>query len=469
MKEKINVISCGLSLDKGQKMAALKCVDSHPDLLKLLPEGKKPFDLWHLFESNLSDASTFVEFQKYIQKIKRNNIETHFVYCGLPYYKVWFVESILLRIDGVENLQEKYAAFFASYAEHVKAILSKKINEFDCVNRRSNLSRFGFGIKFLSGFLHHLCHQDSKYNTEFKEKNLPENEELKKKNKVLRKLGLQIYKLCSAPSNIASSDIQVTVEDIYGIGFSLSLNANSTVITDPDLIRIPLLRFFALPNYDIFSLPNTDEQNDFVKYPYLPPFQDNNNIGIIFVGGAEHNLPLLHIVNELRWEQGSKRKYLIAENMFDDQIEIKSFRLGTENIVYGINSQMRWREDNANEAEVFGFGWKETIGEQEKNFQVYSVYGFSAPMTKIAFLSLVALLYENNKGDLAAKLDNEHLKRLIPETNTSIAYELGDIKKRTDFYESNILKYFDENDMMNNPDSINNILLKIKVIGKFDV
>jgi hypothetical protein len=172
-------------------------------------------------------------------------------------------------------------------------------------------------------------------------------------------------------------------------------------------IRIPIKRYVALPNDDT---------------------ADNL---IICPGGAEQNLALLHYVNKHRWHPDSSMKIGISENHFDDYHNT-NFQIGTEGFVYGITNNMKGRElrNNRNRAEIMSFDIGDT--------KIVSIYGYSAPMTKIASLKFIDCLANDNYKYIPWKRTtiNNHLQYVVNYTGRS-------------FFSSKEIEYWDNEDMLN--------------------
>ncbi len=190
-------------------------------------------------------------------------------------------------------------------------------------------------------------------------------------------------------------------------------------------IRIPVKRFVA---------KSRSQQSDIL------PAQVNskNETLIILLGGAEQNLGSLELIAEHKWQQKNP-SVGIAENVFDNPGKIAKFQVGAENLVYSCRAARdlkmvgrKVRGEHKGKAELFSF--------KLNNLRILSIYGYSAAMTKI---SLTKFLLALKQGD-SKKIPWKHPDKRDFETLMYLADD-----REEDFYSSDMLQFWDDNDIIN--------------------
>lgn len=408
---------------------------------------KGPLGLWSMFISGLSDSHALVPATMVFKG------DTKFIYCGQPYYKIEFIDSILISTS--RDIKEKYKIFLKNFSKETFIHKFEGRPPFDFKVKELTQSKNVFGIFFLSKFLYELIKiKDGKVDVD-KKFYFDFSDDLKDNEKI--EFAKECIKLSCDPSTTFFGElptnnaniIKIKVENI----FTLKDMKDGRIPTKKKLSEnqtlIPFKRFIALPvkyetQIDGKIKPLVDRN---LILPSLPESSEHSKI--YAMGGAEHNLSLLHIINLHRELNMNDRTFGIAENAFDQPEYSKiskcniKFRVGASHFVYGINSIVRNRildnieANNSNEAEVF----KLEINQHE----IYCFYGYSAPMTRIAFLKFL-YEYENKES------------KYIPGINSPKCYSvLIDTPK---LYGSKFLKEWDANDCMNNPlcDNCKNLL-----------
>jgi len=409
---------------------------------------KKPFDLWGFFISNLSDSHSIIPTSKLFQE------DIKYIYCGKPYYEIEFIDSILIsfspEIDKKHKLKKKFVEFYKKHAEVTFENEFKK-EYFDYTNKRLLQSRYVFGIYFLSNFLYYIIENGSmgKFNFIFS----------KQINNNKKEFAKECIKLSGDPEitlfnehNLVQNCIEITIENVF------ITNDEIPKTIAKNEILIPFKRYIGLPTKYIEENGRTKKiiDGDLVL-PEIPALKNNNIIDVYSLGGAEHNLPLLHIVNCHRYLLKNNRTFGIAENRFDySSSEVDksiSFKIGASHFVYGINTYVRHsiikdiKKDHSNQAEVFRLN----IKYYDMSYNIFCFYGYSAPMTRIAFLKFLHETKNNN---------------LIIEDKSLRLFKVDDVDKdgnKTNFYDSDFLHEWDRLDCMNEPEKFKDILDKVKI------
>lgn len=392
---------------------------------------KKPLDLWGFFISNLSDSHSLIPALKLAEK------DIKYIYCGQPYYEIKFIDSILFSIspkmEEKYSIKKTYSKFYKLFA--MKTFKNEMEKKYFQYNTRELLqSKYVFGIFYLSNFLYEII--KNKSNEKF---NFKIADEIGDKLEYAK----ECIKLSSDPERTifnqdsTSKTIDITVKNIFMLKDEIPKK-----IAKNEML-IPFKRYIALPTRVEGNYKRVADGD--IILPEIPALTKNKDtdIDIYSLGGAEHNLPLLHIINCHRYLSKGSRKFGIVENKFDAPPNEKKhryidFRVGASHFVYGINSEVKHRmiediseeTDNSNQAEVFRL--------KINNYNIFSFYGYSAPMTRIAFLKF---LYEMKNKD----------SKFIPKENEFRLYEV-DIKKSKNIYESEFLNEWDRFDCMNEPE-----------------
>lgn len=181
-----------------------------------------------------------------------------------------------------------------------------------------------------------------------------------------------------------------------------------------------------------------------VPYRLMHDTKDKGDMNIITVGGAEHNRPLMRLLNAHRMQQGKNRNLGFFDNIFDyihrEENEEKRkhyFLAGVNQPVSGFNALLSQRENDiegnsvSTSAKLLYFKIDGLTKENTlKTFHVLSVYGFSALASAFATLYAVYKITEQKeqkeqKCSLVAKAvysdefvgDSVYTRRLIFKPN----------------------------------------------------
>lgn len=444
---------------------------------------RRPLDMWGFFLSNLSDSHSLIPATKLLD----DNIK--YIYCGLPYYDVEYIDSILIRVTP--KIKKTYVKFYKDFAIESYDNVRKNIIRGE---KKILQTKHVFGIFFFSKFLFTILQDHVAENGK-----LIINFNLSLKNEKKLEFIKECVKLCSDP-NITSFDsgssdkesINIIVEDIFMLRDKKpKLRKNQ--------ILIPFKRFIALPiNYGGNSKYKKPVDSNLIL-PEIPEFYSSKNmkneaveesnetvganiselkpkesvIKIYSMGGTEHNLPLLHIVNHHRWSKKDSRFFGIAENKFDEAIiekedeisqQIKrnsrekreklEYNVGASHFVFGINAKVRHRNLGFNnEAEVFRFKIK-----NDRTYDILSFYGYSAPMTRIALLKYLHEVKINPETPFEPKLEENG-------EESDGAYKLYRVGNENDnIFDSEFLAHWDKFDCMNNPSKFHELSKDIEIV-----
>lgn len=356
---------------------------------RLLAKPKKEFEesnfsVWSPFLSNLSDAQVLL-----LGTTFQGERPVNYFFCAEPYYRVRFIDSLILRLniepESIRKLWEKTRDDVAKSLAAKFLVENLDLPIKDAFEPFS--SGFGYGILALSRFFKEL--------TNLFKGQLSVGFNIEGEGQFFAK---ECIELVAAPEAVSfespeKSDVTIT---------ALFESRKYRPLSDDEL-RVPIKRPFALPKNLLTG--NVEPR------AYLPRSDSvamGEQASILFVGGAEHNLPLLHVVNRLRWEK--KYRIGIAENKFCT-VGSHKFLIGSENFVYGIGPAGREGmvgfmtrerlEASKQNCEILSF---RVPAEKSTEFQAFCVYGYSAVMTRIG----AAILAEALEG----KTDT--MKKFLP-------------------------------------------------------
>jgi hypothetical protein len=376
--------------------------------------NKNNFDYWKIFFSNLSDTQTLISSTL-------QNGRTKQIYCDRPYYGNKYIDSLLIEIkrkDGINSQQIKNLV-----DEHIKSVF---FADFICENleldshtkKRAEaiLSKRGlYGIYFLSGLLWEL-YKDEEVTFEYSKDLMTNSESLNEDGVFVRELMLLAgnpgkIKFCSEGQGNNDNTIRL-------IGCDDKISQDKSKESFKDLfygdakkdgyirLLVPIKRIVSMPvSYikAIKSLKRIPDPYEKDIYP-LPDVFEKDHLQIFAIGGGEHNLPLVHLVNIMRHRDKDKRSFGFLENAFDREMRatrVLYFMIALEKFVSGLNLLPRTRatvdpspplterEVQSNEAEILRIEFDDKI-------EGYAVYGFSAAMTRYAFLGLLYALDDRN-------------------------------------------------------------------------
>lgn len=496
-------------------------------------EGKTNFDYWKLFLSNLSDTQTLLPAFVYSQAKSRpdEKVTVKQLFCALPYYKNKYIDALRVEITLNNNkgiTAERVEALIHSHIISVSyaACIREKLSQFAKVYSADNelqseieriisglSDRSVFGLTFLSGLLKELYDNDDIV-FEFS------SDLLKNENNVyhlnddgvfIRELIMQAgnpgkVKLCKE----LAQDPNKNIIKVIGLDQTTSREKKKNSIRDLFIytdenklsLCIPIKRIISVPVSYLKQMQTINymlEHNpcDENIYP-LPECFKKDDVEIFSIGGGEHNLPLVHLINLLRYKYRDERHFGFIENAFDLELKRKTandfncypeFLIGLETAVKGVNRLIRQREtvvideqeamdanlklmdlkSMSHVAEILSIEYDYADGGSKKKICGYAVYGFSAAATRFALLGLLYALDEQNDKAFSdamepAKKGKFHRSEYISFSRQHLLlYSIGE--SRPEFF-NNILPGCDTIDIMNNSEEdfpvkliINNLYL----------
>jgi hypothetical protein len=446
------------------------------------------FDYWRIFFSNLSDTQTLIAstktFTRRNAKAYDGISKTKQVFCGRPYYQNMYIDSLVIGIKKKDNTDKQIRALVKELVEeHIKSVFYA---EYICKGIESDTQlgsgiknrarvilgdRILFGIYFLSGLIKGL-YGDEEVTFEYSTDLITDSGSLKEDGVFVRELVLLAgnpgkVKFCSQGKGNGDNIIKLIRID-RGISQDNSKKKFDQLFyenaQDDGYVRVvvPIKRIVSMPvSYaeKLESLTEIPEPYEEDIYP-LPDVFQNDDLRIFAVGGAEHNLPLVHLVNIMRYKDRENRSFGFVENAFDRQMRdqpraLPEFMMALERFVSGLNVLARARATSeasaayteqqiySNEAEVLRI-------EFDKRIEGYAIYGYSAPMTLYAFLGLLYALDKRNDCLFIEDKSRDKYKQTeyCNFDRTKIAvYYIG--KDESDFNE-NLVNDFNKMDIMNN-------------------
>lgn len=200
--------------------------------------------------------------------------------------------------------------------------------------------------------------------------------------------------------------------------------------------------YIKLPIKMMLSLPRDEKGNPkhSLYIPYMVDDDNLKNISILTVGGAEHNRALAHLINKHRFQYKENRIFGFLDNYYDFQHKLdniedskynQSFLMGLNQPVAGYNGILAQRVDDENgfsdswEAKVLGYSLKD---KNNKNYNIVSIYGFSALASVYATHNIVASISEkdiNNEVFDCKKQYTKDMNRNINRRDNNIYIEKG--------------------------------------------
>jgi len=482
---------------------------------------KNNFNYWKYFHSNLSDAQTL----NCISSISKSETAVDYIFGAEPYYKNVYIDSIVVDIKTNENFKnkKKIHSFLTAYLGDLYCIENLKDNFEVIVDslKKQNISfssdiserikfllsdRDFFGTQFLSAFL--MSYSTNKGVLE--EIYFEVGDKLKNKNGGINPDGVfarEMFLLAGNPGKMKfSSDLRtprknlIRIIEIQKLPMPKGLKKDAYISqskkrfdelffaksTQEGFIRliVPIKKIISIPNSSISKLiqmkiiPNEYDKNIF-PLPEIIIKTDKKTsdgskkgrkkkINVFSIGGAEHNLPLVYLINIMRYKGKDDRLFGFVENYFDIYLKQKNnkkyqgqkkepnpeFMMSLQKQVSGMNRQIKFRpsvrnvEEQAREAEIL----KITFNTPSIEINGYAIYGFSAPMTRYAFLTLMYALDKTNSS-LFKKYHNkaqEDYFDFIDKNNQIIknigCYSLGNNPEEY----VKLRDLFDELDVMNN-------------------
>lgn len=405
-----------------------------------------PLEIWNPITSSVSDGQTILTAERLLADDK----DISFIYTGEPYYTIKYIDSITLKWDHnsywnyIKHLYH-YINLFNSHAIQTVVGHSEE-SHYKLESRELKVSSYVFGILYFSKYLNKIFGKENrnKIKIDFN-KNLKEDKDISYLKEFIKSSSTKFDSTFENENNL---DSNLTIHDVKYFedleenrGFSLFKNLKKKYqLLKEKKIRIPVKKYVALPKGDKI-LP---KQIDF----------DDKSL-VIPLGGAEQNLGLIQLINNYRWQNEEDYEIGIAENIFEDYRNTK-FQIGTEELVYGVSNHLKGRkidESDKGSAELFTF--------TTNDLRVLSIYGFSAPMTKIAACKFFEAFKKEDK--LKDKLPWKNYKT---KPNEIMIYEA--VLNGQSFFGSDFLDYWDEKDVINENDEIEKLLSKLEIEIKFD-
>ena len=445
--------------------------------------NRSNFDYWRVFFSNLSDTQTLIASTITSTKLNAEANEdtrrTKHVFCERPYYQNRYIDSLVIGIKKKDNIEKQIKALVEGhiksvfYAQYIcEGIESDRELGSDIINRARVIlgDRALFGIYFLSGLMKAL-YGNEEVTFEYSKDLITGSGSLKEDGVFMRELILLAgnpgrIKFCSQGKGNSDNIIRLIRTD-HKISQDSSRKKFGQLfyenVQDDGYVRVvvPIKRIVSMPvSYAkaLESLGRIPEPYERDIYPLPDVFQEDDLL-IFAVGGGEHNFPLVHLVNIMRYKDAENRRFGFVENAFDRQMRdqpraLPEFMIAVERFVSGLNASARTRATSdasavsiepqvySNQAEVLRIEFDERI-------KGYAIYGFSAPMTQYAFLGLLYALDERNDCLFREDKLRDKYKRTeyydFGRTNIALYY-IG--KEESDF--KKLVNKFDEMDFMNN-------------------
>ena len=376
----------GFAPGKDQMNEVLRAVSRDTDLQALAQgRGRNNFDVWSVFPSNISDVQPLNAFHKI------RGVEASLFFCGEPYYHVEYIDSLYFKFPDNAELEKARCLYKELHADWLGA----------------HTSGYGYGIAFASRFIKGLsqCGRREAIPVAIKVTSLAGG----RLGVAAAEFALECARLISSPHQCEDRNPSLVIgaegQEVMNPPAVLRLELSNICVMGekrPDEgeleVRVPFKRPVALPR-DVC----TREAAASLLIPASPALQQGGaRLHVLALGGAEHNLGLVHLLNVLRWSL-VEPPVVFEENVFDADRRTQPggpmFSAGTETLVRAYNAKLRNRGDDANAVELLllrvskypgwpapppatGFGgWGEVW--------LALVYGFSAPMTRIGVAKLL--------------------------------------------------------------------------------
>ncbi len=203
-------------------------------------------------------------------------------------------------------------------------------------------------------------------------------------------------------------------------GIDYFINPHGTI--DKWEICVPVKLILSLP------LDNNNAPSDKILIPFR--LDKNAILGnkceplyIITIGGAEHNRPLMHLVNLHRKQLKSKRQFGFLDNYFDHVHRLKDrqndfdkaefehmFLMGVNQPVTGLNNAIFSRVNDeagnsvSSDAKILYF----KLNNNNREVYVLSVYGFSAKASGLSMLYAISNMTDLDRNDFFKNFREKH-------------------------------------------------------------
>ncbi|RLG36768.1 MAG: hypothetical protein DRN91_07175 [Candidatus Alkanophagales archaeon] len=392
---------------------------------------KSPLDYYTIFLTNISDMQVAGKIAEYLSnELKNENIDIRLFYADMPYYWLRFIDSIYVSADcfledgrketvSKSELEKIWKEVYDEHLEDFYTIIGKYVKgeEFAEIDKgsppRIKASRFVFGIFFLSRFFKKMYDKlkgrfENKPNIYFAI-DLPEDgqsedigeEEWSGAKEIIKEIMfLSLRSDAKYISNINDNDIKRPALVIYVKGAKMLVRIKNRGFDLHELgeearreavVKLPVKRLIAIP---LDLREGTLKPNSDIPFPMFSEEEDKKNSTcmdkknstlVISLGGPEHNLALLHLINYLRQRNIPNIPIIqVAEsNQWWDEHEYK-IQVGTENYVYGI-----WPRDLHNGRTTLRAPYDEPNGayifyDESDDMGFIITVGFNALMTKVA-------------------------------------------------------------------------------------
>lgn len=434
-----DMVVVGLSLNKGLVNSVLRHVSSDPDLTALSEcrsqsgNGQgNAFDAWKLLLPGMSDAHGVRALSQSIcmSALASARSVPAFVYTGIPYYDVHFVDSISVVWnkqwqDDLEGSMEV-------------ARFGKEVTLRNGASHRL-YSDFGYGIVFLSDFMSRLA----------KRKTDPLSVSIAVEDETARQICEEVVLLCGDPRRTPYADTpsRENAFIIAGIRWISGDESKPSMKQlgefGSDTRSLPFKRFVAFPR-NAHDCP--------IALPASA--RDVPKLRVFSLGGVEHNLATLHLLALHRWRTGTQ-KLLVAGNAFGRALlaDTKRVALFSESYVTTLDGIVRQRQSDKNRAIVYRLELPEAKNPKCPSVSFYGIQGYSGLMTRVALLTLLSNLKPGGS------------KKHAPGINRVLEYELPESKARNRdnyFRFDDAVSLWDELDCMNDIASAVDLISSVK-------
>ena len=406
---------------------------------------RHPSQLWQLIQGSVADA----QLAAAAQRIWPGNVHT--VFAGTPYYSIRVIDSLVIQWNDSGALArlataQRYRKFLRDFSSRTMAAATGK-RFFDTEKMSLEKSNSVFGILFFSAYLKQEAEaRATSLNGKIRIALRMTEVDLKSGDESISECGWTYVKefieYCTTPESIQWVSCDEN-PDLVICGASFLAGKQKCVGQVGELsgaLRIPVKRPISVANGG-GAFPSCIDQSKLIR--------------VVSIGGAEQSLALQHILNCCRWGTATGVQVGFAENAFEDYLGM-DFLAGTEGLVYGVNDVVRGRDNESfasDEAEVF----YAKIGQ----WDFYSVYGYSALLTKMSLCTFIDALASIDAVERGASRkqgtedisDSFSLDSYIPghalTRKSIIGYRLECDAPREKFYRSSEVKNWDNEDVIN--------------------
>lgn len=477
---------------------------------------RQPMDLWMLYQVGASDAQVALAAQKM-------GYETSCIFCGEPYYDVRVVDYVELTFLSHGNIAAKvFRELLNSFPLQVMA--AWMLGPHDYTSRSLYLSSYTYGALFGSTFFTQLLRavderwrlsgSSSRASMEFILPDLPyAHRDLAFAVEALKLIthpapvsflvcprlsgsdtACETVSVCPGSRPTDERVVRMFVSDVRFLGegsesgvrnastrdgllskqrtsasdtarmtrcgvktrFAQRKENENDSLADCGRVRLVRLR---IPLKKPVALPK-GRSGRLLDAPFPEAAMGGGPLTVLFLGGCEHNLALLHAITWLRWNYPNIQYGVgIAENMFD-RLYQSGYLLGSEITVYGIAKEVFTRDDHGHRAEVLHLptgpiGRRDLVPIPGHNVslddcRIYAVVGYSAPSTKICALRFLYAMLND---------ETEFLPDGSRPSRITYAAPVGDAK----FLTSDFLREWDGIDGINKLDRAKQLVKQVTV------